>query len=217
MTDATSGPDDQITDTETGKVLGTVGGMVSSLAHRWADPEPGQTAEHDELRLHLLAEHDHHTALRLTDAEALTDHTARHADGAMVGHPVKRRTWNEDKIVVMTIERPGDVDLTSRWQAHYARVERSNGGPLWNRPPHPIPEIDQDIYVHAAVNENAASELAVLAIARGRLAEHFAWHPRTALAAVDVIDEIAREVVYENTETDGEDLDDEIGEDEDDG
>jgi hypothetical protein len=214
VSNTTSGPydlDAKITDTDTGQSRGTAGRLVAVAA--WAACEPGQTETTDELRLHLLSEHGVLGALGLTDDQAHAVHTGHHASGAAVGHPADRVLWNERRIIDLTVQHAGNATLAFQWQATYTRVERGNGGPLWSRPEPAVPEIDQDVYVHAAVGENAASELAVLAIVRERLVAHFAWHPRTAVAAADIVDELAQEIVAENT--DDEDIDDEDIDDED--
>lgn len=199
--------DNVLRDSATGETIGDLVSLVN-----WADPEPGQTSKHDELRLHLLSEHGLTGALGLADVEVLAVHAEQHAAGRPVGHPTKRITWNEDRIIVLTIEHAGDVTLSSRWQAHYTRVERANGGSLHTRDPLPVPDRDPKIYDAAEVDR--AVELAALGVVRERLVAHFAWHPRTALAVADVVDELAREIAF-GDEVD--DLDDEIGEDEDDG
>ncbi len=203
MTDNTSNPDD----------IGHLMGLA-----RWAEPEPGQTTTADELRLHLLSEHNLAHALGLTDDQATTVHRQRHTPGLPAGHQAGQVLWNEDRInwLMVTHPRARDASLEQRWQAHYARVERANGGPLWTRPDPVVPDRDQGIYDHADVNENAAGELAALATARERLVAHFSgWAPRAAVAAADIVDELAREIIANCVED--EDLDDEIGKDEIDG
>lgn len=199
--DRTYDLDDPITGPD-GQPLGTVRDLAR--AAMWADPEPGQTETRDELRLHLLSEHGLKTALGMTDADTDTAHQQRHTLAGHVGHPDHRTTWNEDRIVGLLLTCHSDVTLTSRWNAHYTRVERAGGGPP---PPPAVPAADPEIY-EADLDEMAKMGLAVLDDVRDRLVAHFSgWDDRAALAAADIVDEYAREIVDEHTddveETDG--------------
>lgn len=133
MADDTYGLDAVITD-KTGATT-TVRSLLD-LAF-WFDLEPGQTEEHDKLRLHLLSAHRNLVATLLTDDEALQQHHDEHHDehhgpGGIRNHDPASTEWDETRchnlFVDAQLERQaaGDYDDEddSSGAAFSAHVER---------------------------------------------------------------------------------------------
>lgn len=86
------------------------------------DLEPGQTEQHDPLRLHLLAEHRNHAALGLTDAETLAGHEHEHqGPGTIRDHDPASTTWSFTKAMDMVVDEDDDSESVRLWNAHCQR------------------------------------------------------------------------------------------------